>query len=152
VSGEELRALAQRIAGEPGRWAPHVAHHASQRTFHRLVDDEDVTVWLVCWMPGQDTGFHDHDGSAAAIAVVEGEVLEERLRLLGEPARAVHRAGEVVEVGPDDIHRVRHTGTAPAVTVHAYSPPLRRMGAYRAEPDGTLRRTALDEDVELTAA
>jgi hypothetical protein len=45
---------------------------------------------------------------------------------------------------------VRHAGDAPAVTVHAYSPPLRRMGAYVVDPDnGVLRRELLREDEEL---
>ena len=59
--------------------------------------------------------------------------------------------GEVLEFGPADIHRVRHHGTAPAVTIHAYSPALRRMGAYVADENGRLLRHALDEDTELTA-
>ena len=42
-----------------------------------------------------------------------------------------------------------HAGTAPAVTLHAYSPPLRRMGAYRVEPGGVLQRHPLAKDEEL---
>jgi hypothetical protein len=33
--------------------------------------------------------------------------------------------------------------------VHAYSPPLRRMGAYLVEPSGTLQRHPLAKDEEL---
>ncbi len=150
--GAELRSLATWLGDRPELWRPHVRHDPAQRTFHRLVADAHVTVWLICWMPGHDTGFHDHDGSAGAVAVLEGQVREERLRLLGDPATAVYGPGEVLEFGPADIHRVRHAGTEPAVTVHAYSPALRRMGAYVAGPDGVLLRHALDEEVELREA
>jgi predicted metal-dependent enzyme (double-stranded beta helix superfamily) len=103
-------------------------------------------------MPGHDTGFHDHDGSAGAVAVLEGEVVEQRLRVLADPATAVYGPGQVLEFGPDDIHRVLHHGSAPAVTIHAYSPALRRMGAYVVDEHGRLLRRALDEDQELKVA
>ena len=38
---------------------------------------------------------------------------------------------------------------APAVSIHAYSPPLWRMGAYSVEPDGTLRRESISYAEEL---
>ena len=47
------------------------------------------------------------------------------------------------------IHRVLHAGTGPAVTIHAYSPPLRRTGAYRVGADGTLERESQPFEVEL---
>ena len=37
------------------------------------------------------------------------------------------------------------------MTLHAYSPALRRMGAYVADDDGRLLRHALDEETELRA-
>lgn len=49
------------------------------------------------------------------------------------------------------IHRVLHAGTAPAVTLHAYSPPLVRTGAYRTAPDGELERELLSAEDELRA-
>lgn len=148
---QELRALVQGIAARPELWLPHVAHDPAQRTFTRLHQDDVVSVWLICWMPGHDTGFHDHDGSGGAVAVLSGAVREERLRLLGAPVGDVHGAGASFSFDGAEIHRVAHAGTAPAVTVHAYSPVLRRMGQYVAGDDGRLLRHALDEDVELRA-
>jgi predicted metal-dependent enzyme (double-stranded beta helix superfamily) len=69
--GDELRELATWLGDRPEIWRHMVRHDPAQRTFHRLVTDEHVCVWLICWMPGQDTGFHDHDGSAGAVAVLE---------------------------------------------------------------------------------
>jgi hypothetical protein len=37
------------------------------------------------------------------------------------------------------------------VTLHLYSPPLRRMGAYAVAEDGRLSRRAIPADAELAA-
>jgi hypothetical protein len=64
---------------------------------------------------------------------------------------ALRRDGpaDTLQFGPADIHRVAHVSGTPAVTIHAYSPALRRMGAYVQSPDGVLLRHAMDEDQEL---
>ena len=149
---DELTALATDLAGRTDLWSAHVHHDPTQRIFHKVLATPDVTAWLICWMPGQDTGFHDHDGSAGAVAVIDGHVREDRLVLGGEPASSVAGPGELLRFGPADIHRVAHHGDRPAVTLHAYSPVLRRMGQYTWDELGRLRRHALDEDQELVAA
>jgi hypothetical protein len=112
---------------------------------------DQVNAWLICWSEDQDTGFHDHDASRAAIAVIDGEVREERLRLGAEPTARSFGSGAVFEVPPAAIHRVRHSGSRPAVTIHAYSPPLVRTGAYRTGAKGQLERTVLTLEDELRA-
>ena len=109
--GAELRSLVAWLGDRPEVWRPHVRHDPAQRTFHRLLSDAHLTVWLICWMPGHDTGFHDHDGSAGAVAVLDGRV-EERLRLLEAPIPVVYGPGEVLEFGASEIHRVRHAERA----------------------------------------
>ncbi len=44
-----------------------------------------------------------------------------------------------------------HAGTEMAVTIHAYSPPLTRTGAYRIGPSGELERESLPCETELRA-
>jgi hypothetical protein len=46
---------------------------------------------------------------------------------------------------------VLHAGDVPAVTIHAYSPPLIRTGAYAVGDDGELLREAQDGAEELRA-
>ena len=130
----QLRELVTRIAADPRQWRPLVRHGASDRHFEQLWRDEHVDVWVISWMRGNDTGFHDHDVSSGAVAIVAGEVVEERLVLGGAPR---------------DVHRMRHDGEVPAVTIHAYSPPLWRMGTYAVGADGSLRRQSISYAEEL---
>jgi mannose-6-phosphate isomerase-like protein (cupin superfamily) len=104
---------------------------------------------VICWSEDQDTGFHDHDESAAGIAVVSGRVREDRLTLTGAPVSREIGPGSAFTLPPVAIHRVLHAGTGPAVTIHAYSPPLRRTGAYSVGADGTLERESQPFEVEL---
>jgi hypothetical protein len=145
----DLRAIVDGLAAEPARWRHLISHDPGQRVYEELVRDEHVSVWLICWMEDQDTGFHDHDISSGAVHVVSGRVREERLVVGGEPTGQVVGAGESFAFNAFDIHRVLHAGDEPAVTIHAYSPPLWRMGAYLVEPDGKLQRHSISYAEEL---
>jgi predicted metal-dependent enzyme (double-stranded beta helix superfamily) len=145
----DLVALAERLAAQRELWAPHVRHQPDQRTYELIHHDEHVMAWLICWMDDHDTGFHDHDLSAGAVHVIEGRIREERLRLGTEPLTREFEAGSSFAFSASDIHRVSHAGGGPATTLHAYSPPLWRMGAYEVEPDGSLRRHSLSYAEEL---
>lgn len=151
LTTRELERFVRRLANTPESWAQLVRPADDMRVHEQIWDDPDVNAWVICWTDDQDTGFHDHDESAAAIAVVAGQVREDRLRLLGSPAVRTIRAGETFTVAPESIHRVVHSGTRPAVTIHAYSPPLARMGAYRRGTDGELEREALSVTETLRA-
>jgi predicted metal-dependent enzyme (double-stranded beta helix superfamily) len=145
----ELLALARRFAARSEDWRHLVEHDHERRRYEELARNDHVSVWLICWSDEHDTGFHDHDLSAGAVAVVAGAVREERLTLGGPPRSRVAAAGEGFTFSAADIHRVSHTWGRPAVTIHAYSPPLRRMGAYEVLPDGGLRRHSMSDAEEL---
>ncbi len=149
LSPAELEAFVRELAERPELWIDQIKHDATQRVYTELLSDEHVTAWLICWMDEQDTGFHDHDVSAGAVAVVSGRVREERLSLGGAPRARTFVAGESFHFSPSDIHRVRHGGSAPAVTLHVYSPPLARMGAYAIGEDNVLVRHSMPSSNEL---
>jgi quercetin dioxygenase-like cupin family protein len=150
-SPAELEQFVADLAATPDRWRHLVRHATDARVYQQIVDEDDVNAWVICWSVDQDTGFHDHDESSAAIAVISGQVREDRLRIGDEPRSRVLGAGEVFTVPAVAIHRVLHAGDAPAVTIHAYSPPLTRTGAYRIGPDGELERELLSNEDELRA-
>ena len=147
----ELLEFVDDLAARPDLWRHLVRHSDDGRVYEQIWDDELVNAWLICWSEDQDTGFHDHDHSEAAIAVVEGHISEERLRLGREPAARVIGPGGTAVVPAVAIHRVLHAGVGPAVTIHAYSPPLRQTGAYRVGPDGQLERASVSYQEELRA-
>jgi predicted metal-dependent enzyme (double-stranded beta helix superfamily) len=149
LSGEELEQFVSELADRPELWIDLVKHDATQRVYEELLSDEHLTAWLICWMDDQDTGFHDHDISAGGVAVVSGAVREERLTIDGPPANRLFHAGSSFHFSPVDIHRVRHAGPDPAVTIHVYSPPLLRMGAYEIGEDGVLVRHTKSYTEEL---
>jgi len=144
-----LGALVDGLAARPDAWRHLVCHRPDARTYEQLHRDDHVAVWLICWMNDHDTGFHDHDLSAGALSVARGSIREERLVLGGPPSARTLSAGQSLTFAASDIHRVSHAGTEPAVTLHAYSPPLWRMGAYDVAPGGTLRRHSMSYAEEL---
>ena len=150
MSRGELERFTAGLAAKPALWR-HLVRHGDARAYGQICDADDVNAWVICWGDGHDTGFHDHDDSAAAIFVVEGCVREERLRLGATPDARVLRPGRPFYVPAPAIHRVLHTGAVPAVTLHAYSPPLRRTGSYTVAADGGLERAAQPYEQELAA-
>jgi hypothetical protein len=120
-----------RVAASAGEWAGLVRYTEGERWYQRLERGENHEVWLLSWLPGQRTGFHDHCGSSGAFTVVQGE-LRERTPAAGRPAlvSAAFPAGRVRPFGPRHVHEVVNETAAPAVSIHAYSPPLAGMRRY----------------------
>ena len=65
------------------------------------------------------------------------------------PRQLRRRLGETFDFDASHVHRMRQDDTALAVSIHAYSPPLWRMGAYEVDADGTLRRRSISSAEEL---
>jgi hypothetical protein len=147
-----LRGLVGRIAADRSAWRQLVNFDAEHRHFAQLWRDDHVDVWVISWMNGHDTGYHDHYLSSGAVAIVEGELVEERLLIGAAPRRRRYCAGEIFDFDASHVHRMHQTGRTSAVSIHAYSPPLWRLGAYAIEADGTLRRTSISYAEELRPA
>jgi cysteine dioxygenase type I len=135
LSIAELRAVVERYAADvrSGRFVP--AFQTDERWHVRIHQDDDVDVWLISWTTEQGTELHDHGGSSGAFTVVEGELNEYVWRGHGADGHGllvnhVRRERDVVAFGADYVHDVRNHLEAPAVSVHAYSPPIRLMGYY----------------------
>ena len=144
----ELEELAAAIAQHPESWGHLVAFDGERRVYASLHRDNHVDVWLLCWTPESDTGWHDHDVSSGAVAVVAGELVENNLTLAAGARETRVAAGTVFSFGPDHIHRLNGAEHG-SVSVHAYSPPLWRMGQYAVDDAGVLRRVSLSYADEL---
>ena len=75
----ELTDWARTLAARPAEWLSRVRLSADGRWYERIHRDDDHEIWLISWLPGQGTGFHDHGGSAGAFAVVWGTLMNSRV-------------------------------------------------------------------------
>ena len=98
-------------------------------------------MWLLCWTREDDTGWHDHDISSGAVRVVRGAV-RANLRIGGDPAVRIVAEGGSFSFGPEHIHRLAGEDEL-AVSIHAYSPPLWRLGQYSIDDGGVMRRMSV---------
>lgn len=137
--GFDLLARVRAVAGEPALWAPSVRlPEGGDRWWTRLHADDRHDLWLLSWLPGLSTELHDHGDSAAAFAVVRGALAEVRVGTDGRPRRYLRTAGSATSLGAGAVHDVTGAGDGPAVSIHAYSPPLRRMTYYAYDDRGRL--------------
>jgi rhodanese-related sulfurtransferase len=133
-SGAQLRTPAEladivvRFASSDG-WMEKVRLRTEHRWYERLHLGPDYDIWVISWLPGQSTGYHDHGASSGAFVVATGILKEHRP---GDRSRVV-RPGKPRAFGPDYAHDVLNVSLAPAISIHAYSPPLTDMNEYELE-------------------
>jgi hypothetical protein len=114
-----------------------------------LWENEYTSAWLDVERERRDTGYHDHDGSAVGVYVIEGNVTNEGLPVAGTRRIRRYGPGESFHFPGTGIHRMDHEGGA--ITVHVYSPPLRAIGYYEIV-GGLLQRTPGPPDVASPAS
>jgi Cysteine dioxygenase type I len=136
LSAAELSQMVARIAAEPEDWQTKLRFGAAQRWWRRLHGDDNLDVWLLTWVRDTGTDFHDHGVSAGAFTVVCGELEEVRLGASGSIVTTRLPAGASRGIEPGVVHDVRSPSVLPAVSIHAYSPPLREMTFYAAAAAG----------------
>ncbi len=144
----ELQELVDRLAADTESWRDLVAFPDGQRHYVSLYRDEYVDVWLLCWTPENDTGWHDHDISSGAVAVVGGVLKEFNPRIGGAHVEVSVEEGVSFSFGPEHIHRLVGEA-AQSVSIHAYSPPLWRLGQYSIDEGGVMRRVSVSYADEL---
>lgn len=136
----ELGDVVSVIAARPDLWSPLSITDTERRRYRLLYEDHRVDIWALSWMPGQGTGFHDHDISRVGVAVAQGMIVERQMLLPTGATRLELRTGDVRRGGAGYIHSVAWGEGTPAVSIHAYSPPLMRVGQYKVNEDGILER------------
>jgi mannose-6-phosphate isomerase-like protein (cupin superfamily) len=135
LDADQLTQLIGDVAATDS-WRKHVRYNATERWWTRLGHDDYADVWLLSWLSGQATDLHDHGDSAAAFTVVSGALDEIRADAGGRLRRSTVAAGGSLYVAPGTVHDVRNPHRRPAISIHAYSPPLRAMTFYRPTTGG----------------
>jgi cysteine dioxygenase len=101
---------------------------------------EHYHLLALCWSSGQRSPIHDHAQSACVFRVISGVATETVFepsasgQLKATHSREYH-TGEVVATQDADIHQVSNLESpgVDLVTLHLYTPPLRRMSTYSIE-------------------
>jgi predicted metal-dependent enzyme (double-stranded beta helix superfamily) len=128
--------IATRLAEQTELWEPLVAYDPISRYYARLAAEPDFEAWLLTWVPGQGTDWHDHGGSVGAFVVVRGELTERHATVNPlappriEPESRELSEGSLRAFGTKHIHQVTNLGIEPAVSVHVYAPSLVEMTTY----------------------
>ncbi len=143
LGARQLADVVRRVAASQAEWLTRVRLNPAGRWYEQLQTDDSHEIWIISWLPGQETGFHDHGGASGAFTVVLGTLQESRVaggataaHVLAQPVGA----GATRSFGPRYIHNVRNTDASSlAVSVHAYSPPLTAMTRYELTQSGLVR-------------
>lgn len=138
LSQAQLSQIVGAVAARPEGWSELVRFDAGRRWYQRLDLAEDHEVWLLSWLPGQSTGFHDHGRAVGAFAVAQGRIQERTVAAGGRPpvGHLTVAAGGVRPFGSHHVHDVVNAFAEPAITVHAYSPPLTAMRRFELTDSG----------------
>jgi len=163
LSQRQLAAEVCRLAGRPAEWVSRVRLDAEGRWYEQIHAAASYELWLISWLPGHTTGFHDHGGANGAFSVVWGTLDECVVPRSGGVSDGVSDGvsggvssgvevrsvgpGVVRWFGPHYIHDVRNTSKdSVAVSIHAYSPPLVAMTRYDLTPGGLVAATTETQD------
>ncbi|MCW2804691.1 MAG: putative cysteine dioxygenase [Propionibacteriaceae bacterium] len=132
--------IATQLAAQQVLWEPLIAYDPVSRYYARLAAEPQFEAWLLTWVPGQGTDWHDHGGSAGAFITLRGTLTEQHARVDRDAAPVIEpQARELVTgslraFGTKHLHKVTNNGLEPAVSLHVYSPALVEMNRY--EPRG----------------
>jgi len=141
LTPQQLAAEVRRLTSTPAEWVARVRLDPEGRWYEQIRVSDSCELWLISWLPGQSTGFHDHGGANGAFGVVWGQ-LDEHVVARGRVSSSASRvsAGKIRSFGPHYVHDVRNSSAGSvAVSVHAYSPPLSAMTRYDLTPGGLVQ-------------
>jgi predicted metal-dependent enzyme (double-stranded beta helix superfamily) len=135
----QLIEVLNRLAEQHLLWEPLIKFDPISRHYARLAAESGFEAWLLTWVPGQGTDWHDHGGSAGAFLTVRGTLTERQAMVQRDgpprirPEVRTIATGMLRPFGTKHVHRVTNEGVEPAVSLHAYAPALVEMNEYAAD-------------------
>lgn len=132
--------MATDLAKQNALWEPLVSYDPVARYYLRLAREPEFEAWLLTWLPGQGTDWHDHGGSAGAFITLRGVLTERHAEVGYGPPRIIPGvreldAGALRSFGSRHVHEVTNRGVEPAVSLHVYAPSLSEMRQYEVRGD-----------------
>ncbi len=147
LSTHDLERVALAISARPELYEDLVVDDETSRWWLLLFRSPAYEVKLLTWEHDQSSDWHDHGGSSGVFAVTAGALVERhRARDHVSIETRTYRAGQFGAFDPDHVHDVVFSSGAPAVSIHAYSPPLTGLTFYDHTDFGFVAREFVPED------
>ncbi len=128
ADADVVAAFTKLHLGKP-EWSSYV--HFSDFRFQRMLlhSNHRYSLLMLCWLPGQQTPPHDHQGSKSWVRVISGELVYHEVDQAGGvvPSTVTKltrcAASPFVEDDTLAMHVVGNQSSTYAVSLHLYSPP-----------------------------
>jgi len=137
LESDELLPIAVDLAATALLWPD--LHDPTRRTWRRIAVGESCEAFVISWPTGGSIELHDHGGSAGAVVVTAGDLVETTARpgIDGGVVTTTRSlsAGSHVVFGPGHVHNIANHGLGPALSVHVYSPVLSSMTFFEQRGD-----------------
>jgi quercetin dioxygenase-like cupin family protein len=128
---DTLVRITDALAARPDLFEDLLVDDEVNRWWLQLFLTENYEVRLLTWEREQSSDWHDHGGSSGAWTVTAGALYETYRAEDHFSVRDRHYvAGDNGSFGPEHVHDVIYEGGKPAVSIHAYSPPLSGLTVY----------------------
>jgi cysteine dioxygenase len=166
ITQKEVSDLMEEVPISHEAIRPYVYWRESFYTRNLIYRDDLFEVMAICWMPGQKTAIHSHNGQLGWMSVPEGEVIvhnykylscsnPERQNVVGIDCLA---GGHHIELERQQsltcssdhkiitvdkiqtIHQIENAGKTGCVSLHVYSRPIDSCVAYDLQHDHCYRR------------
>ncbi len=152
--GRKIADLLSGYAKEHDEWRRYAMFSQEGYTRNCVFRQEEFELLLLCWGPGQESPIHNHEGQDCWMAVLDGELEEQRFHFPEagqsgplEPFESkTFRAGNVAFIRDEmGLHRVRPAGgAARACSLHLYATPYGECNVYCPDTGQVTRRKLVD--------
>lgn len=132
-----IRAILANFVDDPQRVQALMPNYEDNDVI--LFEDDSVSIWHCRFMPGFAVPAHDHQ-THATIAVYDGAERNDFFKMgaddrLSKTREVVLGAGEVMQIGPNDIHAVACASETPCRGIHVYLAALTQVERSLFDPD-----------------
>jgi hypothetical protein len=143
----ELERIVLSIAARPELFEDLVVDDETNRWWLQLFKTDNFEVRVLGWEVEQRSDWHDHGGSSGVFVVTDGSLYEMHRASdnVGIESRS-YAVGDHGSFGPEYVHDMIHESGKPAVSVHAYSPPLTGFTSYVRTDFGFVAERYVRED------
>jgi hypothetical protein len=147
LSESRLATLVLAVACRPHLFEDLVEDDPISRWWMLLHEAENFDLRVLSWERDQETDWHDHGGASGAYVVTSGSLVE-RFRDTDNVSLVTRRigVGQFATFGASHVHDVVHGDGTPAISIHAYSPPLTGLTFYDRSTHGFVAREVVPEE------